>query len=114
VTAGVPHGVATCIVLPHAVRYNADAVAPLLALTGEAMGLERNGRSDVRRAHALAGHLDEFIRRLDQPRRLRDAGVPHDRLPLLAERLLESGAVRSNPRPLPDLHHAMTYLEGMW
>jgi alcohol dehydrogenase class IV len=113
-TGGVPHGVANCIVLPHAVRFNADTVGPQLALAAEAIGIPRDNLGDTSLAFALADHLEELIARLGQPQRLREAGVPRELLPRLAENLLESKAVQSNPKPLAGVDEAFVFLEAMW
>src|SRR2546427_1291673 len=44
-TAGVAHGVANSIILPHAMRFNLDVAAPELAQIAEAMGIVRVGQS---------------------------------------------------------------------
>src|SRR6266852_2561981 len=44
-TAGVPHGVANSIILPHAMRFNLDVAVPELAQVAEAMGISLAGRS---------------------------------------------------------------------
>jgi maleylacetate reductase len=113
-TAGVPHGVANCIVLPHAVRFNAEAVAPHLALVAESMGLERGSRDDVGMAFLLADRLARLIAELHQPQRLREVGIAPDQLHGLAQAMLESSAVSSNPRPLTSAGEALRYLDRMW
>jgi alcohol dehydrogenase class IV len=113
-SAGVPHGVANCIVLPHAVRFNADAVAPQLAQVAAAMGLPRDGRDDAAMALAVADALSALVQRLGQPQRLRDVGVTRMQLPALADALLASAAVGANPRPLGSLDAARAYLDAMW
>ncbi|MDQ4075502.1 MAG: iron-containing alcohol dehydrogenase [Chloroflexota bacterium] len=113
-TAGVPHGIANCIVLPHAIRFNATAVAPQLALAAEAMGIDHDGKSDEALAYALADHLYDLIGQLEQPQRLRDVGVPRDLLPRLAENMLKSKAIANNPKPLTSVEQALAYLEAMW
>jgi maleylacetate reductase len=113
-SAGVPHGVANCIALPHAARFNADAVAPQLALVAEAMGIDRAGRDDRALALAAADAMAALVRQLGQPQRLRDVGVTRERLPALADALLASGAVATNPRPLGDVQAARRYLDAMW
>jgi alcohol dehydrogenase class IV len=113
-TAGVPHGVANCIVLPHAIRFNSDALADLIAMTGEAMGIERGGRSDLEMAHATADAVYALISRLNVPQRLRDADVPESLLPKLAENMLLSKAVQDNPKPLRSHEEAMQILQAAW
>ena len=113
-SASVPHGVANCIVLPHAVRFNAEAVAPRLAKVAEAMGLPRDGRDDRAMALAAADALSALVHRLGQPQRLRDVGVTRAQLPALADALLASPAVGANPRPLGGSDAALAYLDAMW
>lgn len=113
-SAGVPHGVANCIVLPHAVRFNAEACASPLANVGEAMGLVRGGRSDEALAHGVADALSAFIARLRQPQRLRDVGVGREQLGPMADAMMLSAAVANNPKPLGSHDAAFAYLEAMW
>src|SRR5260370_24527870 len=44
-TAGVPHGVANSIILPHAMRFNLDVAGPQLAQGAEALGIVHAGPS---------------------------------------------------------------------
>ena len=113
-TAGVPHGVANCIVLPHAMHFNADAVPEQLAVIAEAFGVPRNGRSDYEMAVAAADLVREFIYQLDMPQQLRGVGVEKVLLPRLARNLLLSKAVLSNPKPVTSENQAIAFLEGMW
>jgi len=113
-TASVPHGVANCIVLPHAMRFNADADPAQLAVIAEAFGVPRNGRSDYEMAVAAADLVREFIYQLNVPQQLRDVGVDKALLPRLARNLLLSKAVLSNPKPVTSENQATAFLEGMW
>src|SRR5262245_26772421 len=53
-SAGVPHGVANSIMLPHAMRFNRDAAAAELAAAAAALGIPRDGRDDAALAQAAA------------------------------------------------------------
>jgi maleylacetate reductase len=97
-SAGVPHGVANAIILPHALRYNLDAVTPHLAGLAEAMELE--GATDADLARAAVDHITRLIARLGLPQRLREAGVPAEALPHLARLAAESKTVKRNPKPV--------------
>lgn len=99
-TAGVPHGVANAIMLPHVMRFNADATAPELAEIGEAMGLARNGKSDVALAEAAAQWVYEMVAEMKLPQRLREAGVSENNLPRLAELAAQSRTLKNNPKPV--------------
>lgn len=113
-TAGVPHGVANCIVLPHAMRFNADALAEPLALVAEAMGIERGSKTNEEMALASADFAYELIGRLGAPQRLRDVDVPEELLPKLAENMLKSSSVGSNPKPIGTVENALAYLQQMY
>jgi maleylacetate reductase len=113
-SAGVPHGIANCIVLPHAIRFNADTVAPQLALSAEAMGIERDTLGDVEMALVMADHVEELIGELGMPQRLRDVDVDKSFLPKLAEDMLKSAAVGNNPKSVNSVDQALAFLEAMW
>jgi len=113
-TAGMPHGIANCIVLPHAIHFNAGAVAAHLALAAEAMGIQRAGLDDEALAMALADQVAVLLGQLGMPQRLRDAGVEERLLPRLAEDMLKSEAVRNNPKPVTSTDQTLPYLEAMW
>jgi alcohol dehydrogenase class IV len=97
-TAGVPHGIANSIILPHALRFNLDATAPQLAQAAEALGIPVAGRSANAAAKELVEYISRLIGKMDLPQRLRDTGVPEADIPRLAELALESRAVRDNPK----------------
>lgn len=112
-TAGVPHGVANCIVLPHAIRFNGDAVGNLIALAGEALGIERGEYTHNDMAEATAQTVYDLIGQFGVPQRLRDVGVAESLLPTLAETMLKSKAVQNNPKPVT-VAEAMSLLQAAW
>lgn len=99
-SAGVPHGIANTIVLPHALRFNRDAVAAQFAPAAGALDLDRAGLDDLAAATAAIDAIDALIARLGLPRRLRDHGVAAADLPRLAADAAASGTVRANPKPV--------------
>src|SRR5712692_211930 len=105
-TAGVPHGVANSIILPHAMRFNLDATAIQLAQAAEAMGIGRDKSgpyiSDEAAAEEVVERIYELIGRMKLPQHLRDVGVKEADLPYLAQLALQSRAVKSNPKPITD------------
>jgi maleylacetate reductase len=113
-TAGVPHGVANSIILPHAIRYNADELGEYIAMAGEQMGVERGDMSNEEMAHATADAVYALVGKLGVPQRLRDADVPKDLLPKLARNMLLSKSVNNNPKPIATLENAMSILEAAW
>jgi len=113
-TAGVPHGVANGIILPHAMRFNLDTTASQLAQAAAAMGLELKDQSDEAAGEAAAQHVYNLISQLGLPQRLREAGVNEADLPHLAQLALKSSAVKSNPKPLTDAAQVEAIFRAAW
>jgi maleylacetate reductase len=116
-TAGVPHGIANAIILPHAMRFNADATAPELAAVARAMGLGGAGeaaRAEQALVACAADHVYQLVTGLGLPQRLRDVGVAEGDLPLLARLALQSKAVQSNPKPITSATQTEEVLRAAW
>ena len=115
-TAGVPHGVANSIVLPHAMRFNADATAPQLAPAAEAMGIAPNGRSPKAAVEAAAQKVYDLVGAMHLPQHLRDAGVAlrEADLPHLAQLAFQSRTVQNNPKPITDPAQIEALLRAAW
>jgi maleylacetate reductase len=111
-TAGVPHGIANGIMLPHAMRFNVDAVAPELAAVARAMGLD--GDTEAALAAAAADAVYELIWGIGLPQRLRDVGVVEETVPQLARLALQSKAVQNNPKPITSAAQTEAVLRAAW
>jgi alcohol dehydrogenase len=72
----VPHGVTSCITLPHAMRLMADLAPERFGPIAAACGLSIDRTAPSAGAAACADRIDGFISQFALPRRLRDAGVP--------------------------------------
>jgi maleylacetate reductase len=112
-TAGLPHGVANSIILPHAMRFNLDATASQLAQVAMAMGIPP-GQPDEALAEAAAQQVFELVAQLGLPQRLREVGVKEADLPQLAETALKSAAVQNNPRPIREAAQAEAVFRAAW
>ncbi len=99
-SAGVPHGVANAIILPHAMRFNLDATAPQLAALAGAMRLTLPGQAPAVQAQAAVDYVAALTRSLRLPQRLREAGVHQADLPALARLAAASKTVKRNPKPV--------------
>jgi len=113
-TAGVPHGVANSIILPHAMRFNLDVAVPELAQVAEAMGIVRAGQSAESAAEEAIQKIYELIGQMNLAQRLRDVGVQETDLPGLARVALQSRAVQSNPRAITDAAQIEEVLRAAW
>lgn len=111
-TAGVPHGLANAIMLPHAMRFNADATAPELAAAARAMGLD--GGTEQELAEKAAQAVYDLVTQIGLPQRLRDVGVAEADLPQLAQLALQSKAVQNNPKPVTDAAQTEAAFRAAW
>jgi maleylacetate reductase len=113
-TANVPHGIANSIILPHAIRFNADATAAQLLPAAEIMGIASNGVSPDATIEALAQKIFELTGSMHLPQRLRDAGVKEADLPELAQLGFQNRTVQNNPKPIKDAAQIEALLRAAW
>jgi alcohol dehydrogenase class IV len=113
-TAGVPHGIANSIILPHAIRFNADVTAPQLLPAAETMGVSVNGNNPKEAIEALAQTIHELVGRMNLPQRLRDAGVRQSDLQGLARLAFQNRTVQNNPKPISDVTQLERLLQAAW
>ena len=115
-TANVPHGIANSIILPHAIRFNADATATQLLPAAEAMGIYLDGKRPVVVVEAMAGQIFELVGQMNLPQRLRDAGVPlkESDLPHLAQLAFQNRTVQNNPKPITEPAQIEALLRAAW
>jgi maleylacetate reductase len=113
-TANLPHGIANSIILPHAIRFNAEATWPQLLPAAEAMGIASGSGDPAAAVEALAQRIDELARQMGLPRRLRDVGVPETDLPELAQLGYRNRNVQNNPRPVTDAGQIEQLLREAW
>ena len=115
-TANLPHGIANSIILPHAIRFNAEATAPQLLPAAEAMGIPVNGIGTNIVAEAMVQKIFHIIGQMNLPQRLRDAGVglKESDLPRLAAIAFQNRTVQNNPKPITDVAQLEELLREAW
>ena len=102
---GVIHGVAVGMMLPHVIRFNADAVGPLYGELTDAARLFGEDEACER----LARRVDELREAAGQAGRLRDFDIPPEALHDLAEAAKNEWTGNFNPRPVD-----VEALEGLY
>ncbi len=115
-TANVPHGIANSIILPHAIRFNAEATATQLLPAAEAMGIPISGISPNVVVEAMVQKIFHLIAQMNLPQHLRDAGVGlrESDLPRLAALAFQNRTVQNNPRPITDVSQLEELLREAW
>ncbi|MCZ4296442.1 iron-containing alcohol dehydrogenase [Henriciella marina] len=89
--ANVPHGLTSCVMLPHVMRYNARATEERQAWIADAMGAPDKPASEI---------VAELIASLGMPTTLRDVGVKEEHFDAIADGAMLNAFVRANVRPL--------------
>ncbi|ODM85336.1 iron-containing alcohol dehydrogenase [Bradyrhizobium elkanii] len=102
---GVPHGRTSCMLLPSVLRWNAETNAERQRELGERVGYPDR---------PLAQVLEELVEALEEPTRLRQAGLGESDLIELAERSVASGFLLGNPRPVRGTGDVMEILRLAW
>ncbi len=99
----VPHGLSNSLMLPHVLRFNAETAALAYAEVAPCAFPELEAVPAAGRAGAFAGRLAELSVRCGLPQRLRDVGIPHEAVPMLAaDAMLQTRLLVNNPRPLTE------------
>jgi len=111
---GVPHGVASTIVLPHVLRWNVAAATPALSTAAVRLGFVQPGTAPERAAERVIQAVEELIVKLNLPSRLRDVGVPQDALPGIAEHVTHDFVVATNPRRIEKPDDVREVLQAAW
>jgi alcohol dehydrogenase class IV len=113
-TTGVAHGDANSVMLPHVMRFHAQAIAPQLAEAAVAMGVVVAGQSDEALAAAAARHVADWVAAMHLPSHLRELGIEQRQLPELARMAFASRTVQNDPRPIGDVAELEALLREAW
>ncbi|SDR40450.1 alcohol dehydrogenase [Paraburkholderia fungorum] len=106
----VPHGLSNALVLPHVLRFNADAAAHLYAELADVVVPGVTGSVESKTA-ALIERLEQMIAATAIPARLRDVGIERDGLErMAADAMLQTRLLVNNPRPVSEQDALEIYL----
>ena len=104
-SANVPHGHTSCVMLPYVLDFNSAVNGDRQREVAAAMGQSAKRASEV---------LDDFIRDLGMPRRLREVNVEEADLPRLAKNCMLDDWTYSNPRPISGPEEVMEILKAAY
>lgn len=97
--AGIHHGTANAILLPHALRFNAEAIATKAGLVAAALGIAAGG-AGLETVERIAAALETLFAEVGLPARLRDLNVTSELIGPMACLAMEDGCHQNNPRPV--------------
>lgn len=106
--SGAAHGDANSVILPHALRFNADAAQAELAEGARALGAPAASPA------ALIEAIESLQAEIGVPRRLRDIGVDRGLLARIAEKVMGERGLYFNPKPVADAGRILELLEAAW
>lgn len=100
----IPHGLSNSLVLPHVLRFNAEAACDLYAELADVILADKATGSPAEKTQQLIDHLEQLIAKLEIPNRLRDMKVPETDLPMLAKDTidLQQRLLINNPREVTE------------
>ncbi|MGH8012412.1 MAG: iron-containing alcohol dehydrogenase [Candidatus Binataceae bacterium] len=84
----VPHGITSCITMPHAMRFMADIAPQRFGPIAEGLGVRFEADNPRAAALECAERVARFIAQFKVAHTLKDAGVPHDELAQIADTVL--------------------------
>jgi alcohol dehydrogenase class IV len=113
-SANVPHGIANSVILPHAIRFNAETTASQLLPAAGAMGIALNGDHPLEIIEDVAQRISDLTGQMNLPQRLREAGVKETDLPRLAQLGFQNRTVQNNPRLITDALQIEQLLRDAW
>ena len=98
----VPHGVTSCVMLPHVMDFNYDVSKPRQASLADAFHIDRRDLSDEDAAKEFIAELRGFIKGLGVPTTLSEVGVTKEDFPAIVADAKVDFVVATNPRPVTD------------
>lgn len=110
-TLNLPHGIANAIVLPHAIRFNAEVCAAELAQLARGIGID--AESNELAARELGKRVALWIQQMQLPTRLREVGVRMEDLALVTTLAVDSKTVQNNPKKISQ-EEMEEFLKEMW
>jgi len=108
----IPHGEATCVMLPQLLRYNFPAVPDRYRRLAEALQVGSQAGSDEARLEAVVACVRDLIVRLGLPLRLEPLGVKGADLAAMAAHVMEESSLAFNPRPVASAAEIVRILEA--
>ena len=97
--AGVPHGLANAIVLPHILAFNRPSAIKRLGDIAQAMGCSVDAQSPDDRANAAIEAVQTLALHIDIPKSLSAVGVTESQIPEMVKQAVDDPNHETNPRP---------------
>lgn len=93
-----PHGVLNGVLLPHTIRFNAEASPQRYVPLAAAIGIDVDGTPAMEVAELLAAQVRRLADDVGVPKGLAELGVTESVIPTLARTTLDDACLATNPR----------------
>lgn len=102
--SSAPNGVVEALLLPHAVRFNTEAIGHRLPALADHLG------ASDRSADGIVGEIERLLGEFEAPTRLREIGVERDALDEATDHAMDDWAITAGPRvpTRDDVHRVLT------
>ena len=110
---GLTHGMTNAIMLPRVLEFNLPAARDELAEVGGLIEAANVGVSARTPEDAIAA-IQSLARRAGLPSRLRELNVSREKLPELAQVILNEPGLAFNPRPVESAEQIAAVLDSAW
>jgi alcohol dehydrogenase class IV len=97
--AGVHHGVANAVMLPHVMRFNIPHAREEMVRVARALGEKVDSLTAAQAAEQACVGVARLSSSIGLPSRLRDVGVKENQIPPMAEKAMADWCHPFNPRP---------------
>ncbi|MGH8851533.1 MAG: iron-containing alcohol dehydrogenase [Casimicrobiaceae bacterium] len=108
----IPHGEATCVMLPHILRFNFPEIRDGYRTLAEALDLDAAFASKEARLEAIIEHIRDLISKLGLPDRLGPLGARRTDLSALASHVMQEAGTEFNPRTVADPREIVALLDA--
>ncbi|WP_419887562.1 iron-containing alcohol dehydrogenase [Neobacillus niacini] len=110
----VAHGITSCIMLPHVMRYSLSETVQEQAMIAQAMGANPAGKSEEELAKQASFLVEDLVTRLDLPTSLREVNISKEQFNAIAADAMADLVVASSPRAVHDEEEIMNLLNMAW
>ncbi|MGH8933754.1 MAG: iron-containing alcohol dehydrogenase [Egibacteraceae bacterium] len=109
----LPHGLLNAVLLPHVMRFNAEADPARYVAVAQALGAPVEGMGFAEAAQAACDEVRLLADKLGIPRGLADLGVTRGHFELFAENALHDACMTTNPREVSAVDLVQIFLAAL-
>lgn len=113
-TFDIHHGIANSIMIPYVMRDMINYVPTQIARVGYKLGLVPSNTDHIEAARKTVDWVEQFRLTVGAPQRLRDVGVPRDKLPFVAEETMNDWVAFQGLRKIEGPKEIESILESAW